>query len=91
MVVWHPHYRVVRYGKEEHQATVATTARGAYVGNLSFVTTDRQLYELFSRAGPVEQVIMGLNRVTKQPCGFCFVMYVRRRPPPPHPWHRRCK
>ena len=65
-----------RYGKEEHEATVATTSRTVYVGNLSFVTTDRQLYELFSRVGPVENVIMGLNRVTKEPAGFCFIVCV---------------
>ncbi len=57
---------------------MATTSRSVYVGNLAFVTTDRQVYELFSRVGPVEQVIMGLNRITKQPCGFCFVMFVQQ-------------
>jgi len=46
-----------------------------YVGNLSFYTTEEQIYELFSRCGLVKRVIMGLNSKTKTPCGFCFVEY----------------
>lgn len=46
-----------------------------YVGNLSFYTTEEQLYELFGLVAPVKQVIMGLNRLNKTPCGFCFVIY----------------
>ena len=56
-----------RYGREENQATVATYSRIIYVGNIGFCTTDRQIYEFFSRAGPVERVIMGLNRLVR-PC-----------------------
>jgi nuclear cap-binding protein subunit 2 len=44
-----------------------------YVGNLSFFTTEYQIYELFSKAGEVEKIIMGLDKVNKTPCGFCFV------------------
>src|SRR5690348_13809766 len=33
-----------------------------YVGNLSFYTTEEQIYELFSRCGRVKRVIMGLNK-----------------------------
>ncbi|KDE06149.1 hypothetical protein MVLG_03564 [Microbotryum lychnidis-dioicae p1A1 Lamole] len=46
-----------------------------YVGNLSFFTTEEQIYELFSRVGEVKRIIMGLDRNTKTPCGFCFVEY----------------
>lgn len=46
-----------------------------YVGNLSFYTTEEQLYELFSMAGPVRRIIMGLDRNNRTPCGFCFVEY----------------
>lgn len=42
-------------------------------GNLSFLTTEAQIYELCSLVGPVKRVIMGLNRNSKTPCGFCFV------------------
>ncbi|KAG7384758.1 nuclear cap binding complex subunit [Phytophthora boehmeriae] len=46
-----------------------------YIGNLSFFTSEVQLYELFSRVGTVKRVIMGLDRFKKTPCGFCFVEY----------------
>lgn len=46
-----------------------------YVGNLSFYTTEEQVHELFGRVGSVDNVIMGLNRETKRPCGFAFVEY----------------
>jgi nuclear cap-binding protein subunit 2 len=44
-----------------------------YVGNLSFYTTEEQIYELFSKAGDIKRIIMGLDRNQKTPCGFCFV------------------
>ena len=49
-----------------------------YVGNLSFFTLEHQLMEIFSMCGEVVNLIMGLNKVTKQSCGFCFVEYAKR-------------
>jgi nuclear cap-binding protein subunit 2 len=49
-----------------------------YVGNLSYFSTEQQVYELFMRCGSVNRVIMGLNKQTKKQCGFCFVEYVTR-------------
>ncbi|KAI0166050.1 nuclear cap-binding protein subunit 2 [Xylariaceae sp. FL1272] len=46
-----------------------------YVGNLSFYTTEEQVYELFSKCGEIKRLIMGLDRFQKTPCGFCFVEY----------------
>ncbi|RDA84502.1 hypothetical protein CP532_0963 [Ophiocordyceps camponoti-leonardi (nom. inval.)] len=46
-----------------------------YVGNLSFYTTEEQVYELFSKCGDIKRLIMGLDRFQKTPCGFCFVEY----------------
>ncbi|EPQ58762.1 hypothetical protein GLOTRDRAFT_104101 [Gloeophyllum trabeum ATCC 11539] len=52
-----------------------------YVGNLSFYTTEEQIYELFTKCGSpedgggVKRIIMGLDRNTRTPCGFCFVEY----------------
>jgi nuclear cap-binding protein subunit 2 len=46
-----------------------------YVGNLSFYTSEDQIYELFSKTGEVVKVTMGLNRFKKSPCGFCFVEF----------------
>jgi nuclear cap-binding protein subunit 2 len=42
---------------------------------LSFYTTEDQIYELFSKVADVKQVVMGLNRFKKSPCGFCFVEF----------------
>ena len=63
-----------RYGRDEAQARAAYTSRTVYIGNLAWATHDSQLEQLFALAGPVEKVIMGLNKVTKKPCGFAFVM-----------------
>jgi nuclear cap-binding protein subunit 2 len=49
-----------------------------YIGNLSFYTTEEQLYALFGQVGDVRRIVMGLDRNTKTPCGFCFVEYERR-------------
>eukprot|EP00743_Colponemidia_sp_Colp-15_P004094 GILK01004418.1.p1 GENE.GILK01004418.1~~GILK01004418.1.p1 ORF type:complete len:213 (+),score=10.51 GILK01004418.1:50-688(+) len=46
-----------------------------YVGNLSFYTTEEQIHELFSKAGEIKRIVMGLDRNKKTPCGFCFVEY----------------
>ncbi|XP_065671131.1 nuclear cap-binding protein subunit 2 [Hydra vulgaris] len=51
------------------------TSTTLYVGNLSFYTSEEQIYELFSKSGDVKRIIMGLDRVKKTPCGFCFVEY----------------
>ena len=43
-----------------------------YVGNLSFYTTEEQIYELFSKCtspedgGGIKRIIMGLDRNTRQ-------------------------
>ena len=47
-----------------------------YIGNLSYNTTEFQLYQLFSFCGKIKRVIMGLNRFTKSPCGFAFIEYL---------------
>ncbi|KAF7594529.1 nuclear cap binding complex subunit [Aspergillus hancockii] len=46
-----------------------------YVGNLSFYTTEEQIHELFAKCGEIKRLVMGLDRYTKTPCGFCFVEY----------------
>lgn len=49
-----------------------------YVGNMSFYTTEEQLYELFSKCGEVKRIVMGLDKFKRTPCGFCFVEYYTR-------------
>ncbi|RKP12081.1 hypothetical protein BJ684DRAFT_12012 [Piptocephalis cylindrospora] len=64
---------------EEKQREQLLKTTALYVGNLSFYTTEEQVYELFSRAGEVKRVVMGLDRMKKTPCGFCFVEYYDRQ------------
>lgn len=49
-----------------------------YIGNLSCYTNEYQLYELFSRCGSIKRIIMGLDKIKKTPCGFCFVEFDER-------------
>jgi len=64
-----------RSDKEFQDLTLLETTSTLYVGNLSFYTTEEQIYELFSKCGEVKRIIMGLDRFQKTPCGFCFVEY----------------
>ncbi|KAA8909906.1 hypothetical protein TRICI_004343 [Trichomonascus ciferrii] len=60
-------------GQEDLEAIETTTT--LYVGNLSFFTTEEQIHDLFTMAGRIKHIIMGLDRFNKTPCGFCFVEY----------------
>lgn len=55
--------------------TRLSSATTLYVGNLSFYTTEEQIHALFSKCGELKRLVMGLDRFTKTPCGFCFVEY----------------
>lgn len=72
-------YRDQRYeGSEAELERALSTSTTLYVGNLSFYTTEEQIYELFSKCGEVKRIIMGLNKKTSTPCGFCFAEYYSR-------------
>ncbi|XXH04783.1 hypothetical protein Hte_011205 [Hypoxylon texense] len=60
---------------EEPPEDPLRNATTLYVGNLSFYTTEEQVYELFSKCGEIKRLVMGLDRFNKTPCGFCFVEY----------------
>jgi len=49
-----------------------------YVGNMSFYTTEEQIYELFGKCGEVKRVVMGLDKFKRTPCGFCFIEFYLR-------------
>ncbi|XP_038051203.1 nuclear cap-binding protein subunit 2-like [Patiria miniata] len=68
------HYRGT-ISQQEKRLKNSTTL---YVGNLSFFTTEEQIYELFSKCGDLKRIIMGLDKVRKTPCGFCFIEYYAR-------------
>ncbi|XP_015874363.3 nuclear cap-binding protein subunit 2 [Ziziphus jujuba] len=72
-------YRDRRFpGSQEEFEVALQTSMTVYVGNMSFYTTEEQVYELFSRAGEIKKMIMGLDKNSKTPCGFCFVLYYSR-------------
>lgn len=63
---------------EDFQRALLTSTT-VYVGNVSFYTTEDQIHEVFSRAGDVKRIIMGLDKKKMTPCGFCFVVYYTRK------------
>ncbi|VDN94954.1 unnamed protein product [Brugia pahangi] len=69
-------YRDQRFkGSLREQEKLLLTSKTLYVGNLSYYTTEEQTYELFSRAGDIKRIIMGIDRFKKIPCGF-FKYYI---------------
>ncbi|XP_048006581.1 nuclear cap-binding protein subunit 2 [Leguminivora glycinivorella] len=65
-------------GSRNEQEKLLRSSATLYIGNLSFYTTEEQIYELFSRCGDIRRIIMGLDKYKKTPCGFCFVEYYAR-------------
>jgi nuclear cap-binding protein subunit 2 len=72
-------YRDRKYegGVEEFEGNLKNSST-LYVGNLSFFTSEEQIFSLFSKCGPIKRVIMGLDRNKKTPCGFAFIEYYER-------------
>nr|CAD7394788.1 unnamed protein product [Timema cristinae] len=66
-----------RRGSRGEQERLLRLTATLYVGNLSFFTTEEQIYELFSKCGDVKKIVMGLDKYKKTPCGFCFVDCMR--------------
>ncbi|XP_021753498.1 nuclear cap-binding protein subunit 2-like [Chenopodium quinoa] len=72
-------YRDRRFpGSQEEFEEALKNSTTVYIGNMSFYTTEEQVYELFSRVGEIKKMIMGLDKNSKTPCGFCFVLYYSR-------------
>lgn len=98
-------YRDRRFsGTQEDFEKCLQESTTLYIGNLSFYTTEEQIYEVplrlhysiglhcssplhidgpsllqvFSRAGDIKRIIMGLDKNQLTPCGFAFVVYYTR-------------
>jgi len=65
----------ISQGTRQEQEKKLLTSSTLYIGNLSFYTTEEQIHELFNRAGDIRRIIMGLDKLKKTPCGFCFIEY----------------
>lgn len=63
--------------KEEYQNALKNSTT-LYIGNVNTKTKESQIYELFSKCGPVQKIIIGVNKATLEPCGFAFVVYKTR-------------
>uniref|UniRef100_A0A673UIW0 Nuclear cap-binding protein subunit 2 n=1 Tax=Suricata suricatta TaxID=37032 RepID=A0A673UIW0_SURSU len=71
-------YRDQQFGGDHDEQNLLKESCTLDVENLSFYTTEEQMYELFSRCGDVKNVFMGLDKIKKTACGFCFVEYHNR-------------
>mmetsp|Transcript_5648 Transcript_5648/g.8770 ORF Transcript_5648/g.8770 Transcript_5648/m.8770 type:complete len:238 (-) Transcript_5648:1156-1869(-) len=68
-----------QYPDIESQNAAAATSTTVYIGGLSYYTTEEQIYTLMSKCGLVDRIIMGLHRLDRKPCGFCFVVFRHRQ------------
>jgi nuclear cap-binding protein subunit 2 len=62
---------------EEIQRALLTSTT-LYIGNLSFYTTEEQIYEAFSKCGELKRIIMGLDRIKKARIPFFRVPSCRK-------------
>jgi nuclear cap-binding protein subunit 2 len=67
------YYDRKNYSSFEEYTAALNVSTTVYVGNLSFYTSQDSLRELFSLAGRVKEIIMGIDD-EGHPCGFCFVV-----------------
>lgn len=67
------YYDRKNYDSQASYNQALATSSTVYVGNLSFFTSQDSIRELFSLAGRVVEIIMGINDEGTA-CGFCFVM-----------------
>ncbi|OSX80684.1 hypothetical protein BU14_0033s0029, partial [Porphyra umbilicalis] len=65
-------------GRADDREKLLAQSTTVYIGNLAFHTTEEQMFDLFSRAGELKRIVMGLDRVQKTPCGFAFIEYYTR-------------
>lgn len=67
------------YDSPQKQMEALTKSSTLYVGNLSFSSRTSQIRSHFSQLARVKKIHMGLDRLRKSPCGFCFVEYYSRQ------------
>uniref|UniRef100_A0A2S2P4I8 Nuclear cap-binding protein subunit 2 n=1 Tax=Schizaphis graminum TaxID=13262 RepID=A0A2S2P4I8_SCHGA len=61
------------YSKKLEESTTV------YVGHLNLLSTEEDVRRLFSEAGKIKTIIMGLDKNTLGPGGFCFIEYETRK------------
>ncbi|CAG8577126.1 1353_t:CDS:10 [Ambispora leptoticha] len=58
-----------------HEETIAETGR-LFVRNLPYICTEEDLRKEFHQFGPLAEVHMPIDRETKKPMGFAYVLYL---------------
>ncbi|XP_028966943.1 probable RNA-binding protein 19 [Galendromus occidentalis] len=61
--------------KEVAPEVVADTGR-LFIRNLPYTTTENELEDLFKPFGPIAELHLSIDSITKKPKGFAFVAYV---------------
>ncbi|RVD90517.1 RNA-binding protein [Tubulinosema ratisbonensis] len=62
-------------GTEEDYVQALKDSKTVYVGQLPNNIKEEAIWFMFSTCGEIKRVIMGINRTTLYPCGFCFVEF----------------
>jgi nuclear cap-binding protein subunit 2 len=65
-------------GNREEFEKGLSISKMIYIGRLAPTTTEEQIHSIFSKCGNIKNMTMGLNKITKTPCGFFFVEYYDR-------------
>ncbi|XP_024130926.1 probable RNA-binding protein 19 [Oryzias melastigma] len=60
---------------DEEEEDVSETGR-LFVRNLPYTCTEEDIKELFSKHGPLSEVLFPIDNLTKKPKGFAFVTYM---------------
>ncbi len=64
-----------RLSKETEPESIAESGR-LFIRNLSFLTTEEQLAELFGKFGPLTESTIPLDKTTGKPTGLGFITYM---------------
>ncbi|XP_077417240.1 putative RNA-binding protein 19 [Vanacampus margaritifer] len=61
--------------EDEEEEDVAESGR-LFVRNLPYTCTEEEIKEVFSKHGPLSEVLVPIDNLTKRPKGFAFITYM---------------
>uniref|UniRef100_A0A8D3CSM1 Probable RNA-binding protein 19 n=1 Tax=Scophthalmus maximus TaxID=52904 RepID=A0A8D3CSM1_SCOMX len=61
--------------EDEEEEDVAESGR-LFIRNLPYTCTEEEIKELFSKHGPLSEVLFPIDNLTKKPKGFAFITYM---------------
>uniref|UniRef100_A0A6Q2Z0X9 RRM domain-containing protein n=1 Tax=Esox lucius TaxID=8010 RepID=A0A6Q2Z0X9_ESOLU len=64
-----------REKEDEVEEDIAESGR-LFIRNLPYTCTEEELQDLFSKHGPLSEVVFPIDNLTKKPKGFAFVSYM---------------